>query len=44
MTSNSPAAVLLEHAEFVRRIAIQLAGADEGQDIAQEAGRAARTH
>ena len=37
MTPNSPAAVLLEHAEFVRRIAIQLAGADEGQDIAQEA-------
>jgi len=37
MTSNSPATVLLEHAEFVRRIAIQLAGADEGQDVAQEA-------
>ena len=37
MTPNSPAAVQLEHAEFVRRIAIQLAGADEGQDVAQEA-------
>ena len=37
MTDLSPAAVLLEHAEFVRRLATQLAGATDGEDVAQEA-------
>jgi RNA polymerase sigma factor (sigma-70 family) len=37
MPELSPAAVLLEHAEFLRRLATQLGGAQHGDDLAQDA-------